>query len=265
MWSEELINRLIHFGFLQMELLVILYCGYYSFVGIWCKKGLNKQIRNQIFVKQSVWILYRVINYFIHTYVYFVMYSKYKAFQISCQNKDHNMDRMVSLDEMYFEVAKLTGPVQYIDSCWGFLFIIIYLCDPDFQTVLTDLFEKDSNEAKMKQLELNKLKQNQCNNFLFSSLNLQSVCSILSGIKEALKESKDDDYLFDDDKTVRFKIKDYKDEAKFKIKRIQVLKDEYFETDKIEDKNQLSCNNRSIIDRQHIEYIDKTKKMKHLE
>jgi hypothetical protein len=82
------------------------------------------------------------------------------------------------------------------------------------------MFDKNNSQAKMKQLELNKLKQNCCNNFLFSSLNLQSVCSILSGIKEALKESKNDDYIFDTDGTVRFKVKDYKDEAKFKIKRI---------------------------------------------
>ena len=60
------------------------------------------------------------------------MYTKKTAFSNDTGQMYDLAQKMKMLDEMYFEVVELTAPVQYIDSCWGFLFIIIYLCDPDF-------------------------------------------------------------------------------------------------------------------------------------
>ena len=51
MWEEEITNRSILVGFSFIEFIFICYCGYLSLLGIWCRKGLNKQIRNQIFIK----------------------------------------------------------------------------------------------------------------------------------------------------------------------------------------------------------------------
>jgi len=114
----------------------------------------------------------------------------------------------------------------------------MYIFDPDFRTVLYELISRSAS-GQRSTVELNKEKAKTVNNFLFSSLNLQSVCSILSGMKEALKESKDDSYIYADDDKIELTLEDFKEKKVFKIRRIQVLNHEYFEKDQIESKKKL--------------------------
>ena len=167
--------------FTALEALFILRCAYVSFYGIWTRKGINKQIRNQIFIKQTVWLGYRFINAACHAYIFYIILSQYIILQIY----HYQYPEIVKgLDELYrsYQDNPVLCILFYIDAAWGFLFVLMYIVDPDFRIVVYEMISRSSSE-KRSIVELNKEKAKTFNNFLFSSLNLQSVCSILSGIK----------------------------------------------------------------------------------
>ena len=53
------------FVFKSLEILVILYALYLSYIGIWKRDGVNKDVKQSIMTKQGLWIVFRLLIYMI--------------------------------------------------------------------------------------------------------------------------------------------------------------------------------------------------------
>jgi len=68
--------------FTALEGFFIIWCSRVSYLGIWTRKGINKQIRNQTFIKQTVWLGYRFISAVCSAYMLGIILFQYFTLKI---------------------------------------------------------------------------------------------------------------------------------------------------------------------------------------
>jgi len=122
----------------------------------------------------------------------------------------------------------------------GICYFLICILDRQFRLVLQDLFYKiirakrKDSEDLMKEVEMLNQKQNPQNVFLYSSINLQAVCSILTAVQTSMDMATKCPLNFAN-KFKNFpyftaiKLKEaYSYRRKFTISKIKVLNQQFF-------------------------------------